>query len=170
MNTGAVGTEAIEAVVKAEHDRVVRIVAVVCGSSVVAEDAVQEAWHRAWTRAARGEALDNVVGWVVVVATNLARDEGRRRGREERALARASAGPGRALARDHATGDLVDLRAAVAGLRLRQRQVIVLHYLLGLKVREIAGVLDVSEGNVKNALHRARAVLAEALGDEEESP
>ena len=54
------------------------------------------------------------------------------------------------------------------GLPRRQREVVVLHYYLGYEVRLIAGLLDVSEGNVKNALHRARASLARALNVEEE--
>ena len=51
-----------------------------------------------------------------------------------------------------------------------QREVVVLHYYLGYPVREIAGLLSVSEGNVKNALLRARASLATALRVEEEVP
>ena len=65
---------------------------------------------------------------------------------------------------------MVDLRDAVATLPTRQREVVVLHYYLGYPVREIAGLLAVSEGNVKNALFRARASLATALRVEEEVP
>jgi RNA polymerase sigma-70 factor, ECF subfamily len=168
MDDRPVGTDALEAHVRQDHDRVVRIVAVACGSSAVAEDAVQEAWRRAWERTAIGEPISNIVGWIVVVATNLARTEGRRSTRESRAVSTIAAQMPDAV--DGPSGELVDLRAAIAGLRLRQRQVVVLHYLLGLDVKQIAKLLDVSDGNVKNALFRARATLSKSLRVSEETP
>src|SRR5918995_3143637 len=53
---------------------------------VAAEDAVQEALIRAWERAARGEAVDSLPGWVGRVAANLLLDGWRRARAEERAL------------------------------------------------------------------------------------
>jgi RNA polymerase sigma-70 factor (ECF subfamily) len=168
MHDRRVGTDALEAHVREDHDRVIRIVAVACGSSAVAEDAVQEAWRRAWVRTASGEPISNIAGWIVVVATNLARSEGRRRSREQRAIGNIAAQLSNAV--DGPSGELVDLRAAISGLRLRQRQVVVLHYLLGLDVKQIAALLHVSEGNVKNALFRARATLSKSLRISEETP
>jgi RNA polymerase sigma factor (sigma-70 family) len=58
------------------------------------------------------------------------------------------------------------VRAAVLRLPVRQRAVVVLHYLDDLPVSEVAAVLGCSEGTVKTHLHRARRSLAAALGEE----
>ncbi|HEU0225004.1 MAG TPA: sigma-70 family RNA polymerase sigma factor [Steroidobacteraceae bacterium] len=56
------------------------------------------------------------------------------------------------------------LQAAVRGLPLAQRQVMVLA-LEGLDHDEIARVLGISEGNVAVRLHRGKALLKAALGE-----
>jgi RNA polymerase sigma-70 factor (ECF subfamily) len=154
-------TDAVEQLVRAEYVRMVRAVALSCGSVPVAEDAVQEALARAWDRARRGERFEHLAGWVVTVALNLTRSRFRSARRERPLDERAE----RVV--EHEV-ELIDLAAAVDGLPRRQREVVVLHYYLGYEVRLIASLLDVSEGNVKNALHRARASLAHALRIEEE--
>ncbi|HEU5307813.1 MAG TPA: sigma-70 family RNA polymerase sigma factor [Acidimicrobiia bacterium] len=62
--------------------------------------------------------------------------------------------------------DGVAVRAAVLKLPIRQRAVVVLHYLDDLPVSEVAAVLGCSEGTVKTHLHRARRSLAATLGEE----
>lgn len=63
-------------------------------------------------------------------------------------------------------GDAASVRAAVLKLPIRQRAVIVLHYLDDLRVSEVAVAMGCSEGTVKTHLHRARHALAAALGEE----
>jgi DNA-directed RNA polymerase specialized sigma24 family protein len=48
-----------------------------------------------------------------------------------------------------------------------QRQALVMHYLLGMPVREVAATLRVPAGTVKARLHRGRRALAAQLDDEE---
>lgn len=57
------------------------------------------------------------------------------------------------------------LQAAVRGLPLAQRQVMVLA-LEGLDHDEIAGVLGISAGNVAVRLHRGKTLLQAALGEQ----
>lgn len=57
----------------------------------------------------------------------------------------------------------VVVRAAIEGLARRQRDAVVLYYLLDLDVATAARLLTVSEGTVKTALSRARAHLAAVL-------
>jgi RNA polymerase sigma-70 factor (ECF subfamily) len=52
---------------------------------------------------------------------------------------------------------------AVRGLPPRQAQVVALYYLEDYSVREIAEVLDCSEGTVKTHLSRARNAVARQL-------
>jgi RNA polymerase sigma-70 factor (ECF subfamily) len=155
--------EAFGRFVEAEYQRLVRAVALACGSAVVAEDAVQEALARAWERRRRGEQIESLGKWTVTVALNVVRSGARRARIQRRIWPR--------LAQDvtwNPVGDVegVDLRAALTGLPRRQREATVLHYYLGLPLREIAGVLGVSEGTVKTALWRARATLARHLEDQ----
>jgi len=49
----------------------------------------------------------------------------------------------------------------------RQRIVIILYYLEGLSLKEIAYVMDVPEGTVKSRLHYARRSLKEAILEQE---
>jgi RNA polymerase sigma-70 factor (ECF subfamily) len=57
----------------------------------------------------------------------------------------------------------LDLLAAIARLPERQRLVVGLHHLTGLKVAEVAAALEISEGTVKSQLHDARSNLRSAL-------
>jgi RNA polymerase sigma-70 factor (ECF subfamily) len=154
--------DAVERLVRTEYVRMVRAVALSCGSLPMAEDAVQEAFARAWQRAGRGGTFDHAAGWVVTVALNLTRSRFRRERREVPLhVQRGESSP------EHDPA-LIDLSRAVDALPRRQREVVVLHYYLGYEVRLIAQLLRVSDGNVKNALHRARASLAGALRIDEE--
>ena len=60
----------------------------------------------------------------------------------------------------------VDLANAISTLAPMQRAVVVLYYLEDRPVMEVARVLQVSESTVKQHLYRARARLAELLGEE----
>ena len=143
-----------------DYPRVVAAVALMCGSYAMGEDAVQEALARAWERSERGQHIESLRAWVTRVAINLARSRFRRllvERRHQQAIAADSAGP---------SGDIVDLRRALAALPRRQREATVLRYYLDLDVGEVADVLGVTEGTVKTTLHRARQALAAALSDE----
>lgn len=59
------------------------------------------------------------------------------------------------------------LFAAIMTLREELRLVIVLHYVEGFQVSEIAGMLKIPEGTVKSRLSRARAELRSALEEKE---
>jgi len=150
----------VEACIRERYPEIVRAVSAVTKSVPAAEDAVAEAFARAWEREQRGVTFDHLAGWVVTVALNLARSRWRRLGRE------------RHLSVEHATrsvdSDLsLDVRAAVAQLPRRQREAVVLHYLMDLDVVTTASLLGVSEGTVKTALSRARRALVPRLTPQE---
>jgi RNA polymerase sigma-70 factor, ECF subfamily len=58
---------------------------------------------------------------------------------------------------------LLDLHDALRALPLGQRQVIVLHHLVGLPVDEVARELRLAPGTVKSRLARGRAAMASTL-------
>jgi RNA polymerase sigma-70 factor (ECF subfamily) len=142
------------------YPRLVAAVGLVAGGRAVAEDTVQEALARAWERSERGEEIRNLEAWVATVALNLSRSSLRRLRVERRARERLAP-----RIAEEPSALRVDVERSIRALPRRQREVTVLHYFLGLDVREIAEVLGVHDGTVKTTLHRARAALAEALGE-----
>lgn len=156
----------IEECVRAEYHRLVGAVTLVTGSRQLAEDAVQEAFARAVERSRRGYHFDHLAGWVATVALNYARSGHRRRASERAVHDRM-----RAAARDPDPGPAPELqlvvRDALDGLARRQRDAVVLYYLLDLDVTTTALLLGVSEGTVKSALSRAREKLAVLLREPE---
>lgn len=151
------------------HARLVRVVAAVCGDVALAEECAQEALVRAWERVDRGAELRSLEAWTVRVALNWCRSQQRRRGAEDRALVRL-----RPLAEGTSDPAPLDdgVMAAIAVLPARQREVVVLHYLLDMGVDDIAVSVGTSSGAVKNALFHGRAALAErlALSHDQEEP
>ncbi len=55
------------------------------------------------------------------------------------------------------------MRAAIAKLPVRQREIVVLRHYEGLSLQEIAEAQDCALGTVKSSLHRALANLKEIL-------
>jgi RNA polymerase sigma-70 factor (ECF subfamily) len=155
----------IEHCIGAEYERLVGVVSVVTGSVPLAEEAVQEAFARAWERAHRGHRFDHLAGWVATVALNQARSGRRRVRTEQRTVERLSWA--RRAEPDSALEIEIVVRSAVDGLARRQRDAVVLYYLLDVDVMTVARLLRVSEGTVKTALARARVKLAEVLGEQE---
>jgi RNA polymerase sigma-70 factor (ECF subfamily) len=135
------------------YGRVLGVVTLVTGSRAAAEDVVHEAVARAWER---GDSIERLDRWVLTVALNLARNRWRKIRREIGGHVFDRPVPAE-------EGQAVDLRRALRDLPARQREVVVLHYLLDLPVAEVAELLGLSAGGVKHALFRARASLARVL-------
>ncbi len=153
------------------HRRLTGVTYSLCGDRGLAEECAQEALARAWQRVDRGEALDSVEAWTTRVALNWCRSQLRRRGAESRALLRAgtrreATGEDRGPTGGETSGERLstEVHRAVLELPFRQREVVVLHYLLDYDIATIARVAGISRGAVKNALFHARAALAHRLG------
>jgi len=131
------------------------------GDRQEAQDVVQEAFCRAYSRWRTVSTYEDPVAWVRRVAWNLAVSRWRRArtaltfARRQRPSDAHLDGPG---------PDRVALIAALATLAPQQRRAVVLHYLADLPVAEIARREGVAEGTVKSWLHRSRAALAVHLG------
>lgn len=158
--------DAIRSFMTSDLPALVANLMLVTGSREEAEDAAQEALARLWVRIEQGDMIRSPRAWVGVVAMNLCRSRLRRLRVERRAgdllvgvAEEASLGPADVETRALAS----ELRAAVAALPRRQREVIALRYFLDLDVGEVARALSISTGTAKKALHRARETLAGAL-------
>ena len=58
------------------------------------------------------------------------------------------------------------MQRAVNALPFNQRVVVILHYLQGLNLKEIAEIVECPVGTVKSRLFHARLTLKEKLGHE----
>jgi RNA polymerase sigma factor (sigma-70 family) len=155
----------IEAFAEGSLDRVLGAVAFGCGGDRdVAQDAVAEAVARAWDQLSRGRSIDNLDGWVYIVATNEAR---RQRGRRSRSRTHPQATT--TDIEEHVlTGHV--LSEAVTALPRRQREAVVLYYWLDLPVDATAEAMGAAPGTVKALLHQARSNLRDLLRDKEPTP
>lgn len=125
-----------------------------------AQDAVQEAFSRAWSRWSRIATYDNPAAWVRLVAMNVVRSRWRRM-----RAARAHAHHHREQIAEGPGPDRVALARALATLPENHRRAIVLFHVADLSVAEIANQEGVAPGTVKSWLHRGRTALAAALTD-----
>ncbi len=130
----------------------------VLDSDAQAEDAVGEAILTAWQKLDSLRDPNAARTWLVRLAVNKAIDERRR------------------TSRLTSTEELLELAAperaaspweAVCALPPDRRTAVVLYYYEGMKVREIARVLNISVGTVKSRLARARRELWEMLKEDE---
>ena len=139
----------------------VRSVALVTGEPALAEDAVAEAFARAWSRWPDVRGSERPAAWVMRVALNLVHDRFRRR-RVERRKAQVVAQPEAVYDRQ----PQVDQRVweAVRALPEHERTLIALRYVADLSQTEIAKTLGIPAGTVASGLNRARQKLAATLG------
>ena len=135
----------------------VRSLTVACGDREVAEDAVQEAFERAFVRWRRISRYDDPAGWVRHVALNRVRDHFRRDSRKRRAVSRLAAEPPTVVPAPDVGSDVM---SALASLPAQQRTAAALFYVEQLSVKEVARAMRLSEGAVKYHLHAARGTLA----------
>ncbi len=139
------------------------------GDRHAAEDATQQAFCGAWEQIGRLRHAAAFTAWLRSAALNACRHARRKGGRQQTfsetesdadELADPGAGPDASLAGDELTSAV---RAALEQLSPDHREVVVLHHLQEVPLRDIAAALGVAEGTVKSRLGRARARLETLL-------
>ncbi len=123
-------------------------------------DAVQDALLNAWRHQAQLREDGVPKAWLMRILVNTCNDLLRKRKRAPLQLLDTIAAP---------TVDHLPLHDALERLDASLRLPLVLHYLEGFSVAEIAESLDLPIGTVKTRMMRARNQLQIALGGEEES-
>lgn len=137
-----------------------------CGDRAEAEDLVQDALVRAFSRPLRTPSPGEAEAYIRVIIANCFIDLARRRTRWWRAatlLAPARPVPGVA----DGVAVRADLAAALGALTHRQRACVVLYYYVDLSVPQIARALNCGEGTVKRTLHDARSALHDRFFSDE---
>ncbi|HYB48187.1 MAG TPA: sigma-70 family RNA polymerase sigma factor [Streptosporangiaceae bacterium] len=158
-----------------------------------AEDVVQDAWLGMLSGLAKFEGRSSLRTWMFSILVNRARTRGAREARtlphsplaarDEPAADDWLAGPGGEPGRTWSSIDaasrwdtapesvvlsreiLLELDRAVSVLPPRQRQVVTMRDVCGMSTEEVCAALDISPANQRVLLHRARAVLREALAE-----
>lgn len=123
-------------------------------------DAVQEALTRAWQKRASLRNPDQFKPWLMRILINQCNDMLRRR-RRQNAFPLEEAGE--LAAEQPKESALLD---TLGCLRPELRLVMVLHYLEGCTVEEIARITRTPAGTVKSRMKRARKELGELIAQE----
>lgn len=157
---------ALEALYRSSRDDVYAYVFTLLGDAAAAEDVTALAFERAYRRRSGFDRERGVRrAWLFGIARNAALDELRRR----RRLASLVVEPAE-LEREADNDDggevllrRTAVRAAMAQLPARDRELIALKFHAGLSNAELATVLGVSESNAGTLLHRAMSKLRSAV-------
>ena len=156
---------AFESLVRKHYRAAYAVALGVLGSPMDAEDACQDAFIRALERLDEIRRPERFAAWLLQIVRNRARNlHSYRRVRASQPLETVSAAGSENPGSDAVRGELREkLESALQDLSDLQRQVVLLHDLDGWKHREIADVLDISEGMSRQHLFHAHRILRERL-------
>lgn len=147
-----------EAAVRTYGNMLYRLCLVMLGSESDAEDAVQETFIRYFQKAPSFADAEHEKAWLLKVAANQCRDRLRARKRVTPVAEVA------AQAEVLSDGAVLE---ALMTLPEKFRLVLILHYVEGYGVEEIAGIIGKTPSAVKMRLQKGRRLLAEAYGKEQ---
>lgn len=160
-----------EALMLAYYDFVYRLAAAMLGDADDAEDAAQETFIQAGLHIDQYQAGTNLKSWIARIAVNVCRGRFRRQKARQRlteVLKRMTLQMHAALPSPEETALVSErqrmLRQAVDALDEKHRIPILLRYVQGLSVAEIAQILDEKEGTIHSRLHYAHQKLRGQLG------
>lgn len=152
------------------YTQVYRTAFAITRDSAVAQDAAQDAFLRLHQYARRIDTSLPLMPWLYRVTVNLCYTWITRRQKRRISLEvlvdQLMSPPG--FAPDHLAeqGEMQQhVRQAIGELHPQQRVVVVLHYLSGLNLDEIAQIVDAPVGTVKSRLYYARENLRRRLGE-----
>ena len=167
MTGGPKSVDDLAGWLEASYARSFRTACLLLGNRADAEEAVQEAFLRAWRFRASLGTGSNVQAWLYRVVVNACCSKLRQEvpHRERRsgasgleALATTAASPDEEVWRSSVSRDVL---RALGDLPVHLRVVVVLRYYAELTEREIAIAIGRRPGTVKSRLHDARRLLAD---------
>jgi RNA polymerase sigma-70 factor (ECF subfamily) len=151
------------------RDRVFRTALVIVRDPAVAEDILQDCFLKVYANAQRIDTERPLAPWLYRVTVNLSytwlsRGKNRRTSIEtvvDMLVSPMKQAPDRLTEQ---TELRQNVRKAISDLSIDQRVVVVLYYLNGLNLQDIAEILDLPIGTVKSRLYYARENLRGKLG------
>jgi RNA polymerase sigma-70 factor (ECF subfamily) len=174
---------AFEALVAQHHRTMLAVARSYVKSRSVAEEVVQEAWLGVIKGLDRFEGRSSLATWILRIVANIARTRGSREARSvpvapsvepDRFQGPAEPYPGhwrefptdwRSLPEERLLNreTLQVALDAIEALPPAQRSVIAMRDIQGLEPEEVAAILEVTDGNQRVLLHRARSKVRAAL-------
>lgn len=156
---------AFERLYRSSRDDLYAYVASLLHDGPAAEEVTATAFERAYRKRRRFDpSRGEPRAWLFGIARNAALDELRRRSRQaELAVEPADLDGATVETGAEGTERRLALKAGLAHLGARDRELIALKFFAGLDNAEIASVLGISESNAGTRLHRAVTKLREAL-------
>jgi len=139
------------------------------GDELLAEDMSAEVFARAWGKLRNLDDPDRATAWLFATARNLLADHYRGR---PGCLSLSALPAGRHPATDSPEAQLLTEESlsfvshCLTGLSEREREIVGLRFVAGLRNREIALAFGLSEGNVAKIIHRALAKVRARLREE----
>lgn len=175
--------EAFELVYRRHNAAMLRFCDGIVRSRDLAEEVVQDTWVAVLGRIDLFEGRGSLAGWIYTILINKARSRARREGRtvsfddfgDGEGLAGAFDGRGHWRSMPELWEDLTPERhiegrsvlqhveAVIETLPPAQRAVLILRGQQELDASEVCALLDISEGNMRVLLHRARLTVRNAL-------
>ena len=175
--------EAFELVYRRHNAAMLRFCAGIVRSRDLAEEVVQDTWVAVLGRIDLFEGRGSLAGWIYTILINKARSRARREGQtvsfddfgDGEGLAGAFDGRGHWRSMPELWEDLTPERhiegrsvlqhveAVIETLPPAQRAVLILRGQQELDASEVCALLDISEGNMRVLLHRARLTVRNAL-------
>ena len=159
-----------EALMVEYYNFIFRLSLSILGEPCEADDAAQETFIRAMTHLSGYQTGGNLKSWLAHIAVNFCRDRLRRLKTRNRLLellipgtrqaAQAAPSPEETVVRSERQQILYD---CVQSLGEKHRLPILLRYVHGMPIAEIAQVLQLSEGTVHSRLHYAHLKLRDRL-------
>jgi RNA polymerase sigma-70 factor (ECF subfamily) len=127
------------------------------------DDLAQETWLRALAAHQSYRPGSNARAWLQRILINVACTEHRRRTRDRRRCARVAAQPTAPPDEPARPEPDVDVQAALRALGPRDRRVVELADVEGLRYRDVARILGCPVGTIMSRLHRARRRLRRSV-------
>lgn len=155
--------------VEEHHATMVRVALLFVNGHAAAEDVVQDVWLIVLSGIHKFQGRSSLKTWIFHILTNRAKTASRREGRSipmsitpavEWGIAERSGQPEDQVLIEDALGIVHD---AIRELPLNQQRVIVLRDVEGRGAKEVCRLLNLSEGNQRVILHRARAQVRQRL-------
>ena len=168
-------TEAFRQLVLAHSQRVFRVCFRITGEEMLAEDAVQDTFLKAWQKRQSFDGRSRYTTWLHRIATNAAIDLMRKRGNLTLGVTDDAA-----MQADRMSGNEPPLEAkvdatvathvasrAMETLTAMERVAFSLRHFEGVPVKEISRTLEISQAACKNAIFRAVKKMRAAMQDYE---
>jgi RNA polymerase sigma-70 factor (ECF subfamily) len=169
QRTRAGDEEAYAVLVRRRYPRCLRYALHMLGNRADAEEAVQDAFVRAYRALDRYEERQRFEAWLFRILVNQCRTLGRRRGRRERSIVSYEDPPAVAAPEDGDVHLRLELEHALQQLTPEYREALLLHHVEDQSYEDAARATGASVSALKMRVMRAREQLRHILEEDHET-